>query len=202
MSNNKTDGQRYDVLYEQLLLKAMDSHEHNKKRLRAGLIVLAAAPAVLCLIRALTDSDKVVFLIIWIVLMFAICSYLIGVEYLDDSLKKTLEEVTRREVSFDDLYMGPEQLQEMLHERAAERQEMLHERIEESQEHLQERIAARQDRLAAMRERRREMITELLKRRDADTDDAADAADASKAAADAGAADNVAQDAPERGDES
>lgn len=189
MSESKNNGQRYDLLYEQLMLRGMAVHEANKKRLRAGLVTLAVMPVLLCIIRALTDSDKVVFLIIWIVFMFAVCAYMIGVEYLDNSVQKTLEEVTRHEISFDELYLGPEQLQERLYERTMERQEMLHERIEESQERMQEMIAARQERVAAIRAKRQELIAELLKHRDA-----ADAAETETA-------EKEGHDAPESGDE-
>lgn len=143
MSKRKRDRQRYELLYEQLLLRAMQMHDSNKKRIRVGLVLLAVVPVLLCFVRWLTGSDKVVFLIIWIVFMFVICAYLIGVEYMDDSLQKMMEEVTKREVEFDDLHIGAGQIQDRLHERAAERREMLSERSAEMQEALQRRIEAR-----------------------------------------------------------
>ncbi len=173
MSGKSEDRQRYESLYEEMLLRSMEIHENNKKRLRAGLITLAVVPVVLVAVRALTDSDKVVFLLLWIIFMFAICSYLIGVEYLDDSIRKTLEEVTREEVEFDDLYLRPDQMQERLHEKAKERQELLQEHFEEKQELLQNKIEARQERFAKRREKRQEFIAELRKRRAAKAEETA-----------------------------
>ena len=93
----------YEQLYSQLLERGETLHESNKKRIRRGLILLVLLPAILGLILWITGSSKIVFLIIWILCMFALCAYLISVEYLDDSIQKTLEEVTDCEADFDEL---------------------------------------------------------------------------------------------------
>lgn len=120
----------YEELYMRLRERAEDMHSNNKKRIRTGLIVLGLIPVVLILMRLLTDSDRVVFLIIWILCTFAVCIYLITIEYIDDSLEKTLEEVTEREADFDELLIGTEQLGELI----LERRERRHERREARQE--------------------------------------------------------------------
>lgn len=61
--------------------------EKNKRRMRISGIVLLILPVVLGFIRWLTDSDKTVFLIIWIMFMFLIAVYLISIEYLEHYLK-------------------------------------------------------------------------------------------------------------------
>ena len=103
MDNMKQDS-RYEELYTQLLERGLDMHINNKKRIKVGLIILVLLPVVLGIIRRLTDSNKIVFLIIWVFCMFALCIYLITIEYIDDSIQKTLEEVTDREAVFDDLF--------------------------------------------------------------------------------------------------
>ena len=96
---------RYEELYDQLLTKAESLHEINKKRIRRGLIGLGVLPVVLCLILWLTESDKIVFLIIWVVCMFALCAYLIGVEYLDDLIKKNVKDMLdKEEINGEDVY--------------------------------------------------------------------------------------------------
>ena len=120
----------YEELYMRLRERAEDMHSNNKKRIRTGLIVLGLIPVVLIIMRLLTDSDRVVFLIIWILCTFAVCIYLITIEYIDDSLEKTLEEVTEREADFDELLIGTEQLGELI----LERRERRHERREARQE--------------------------------------------------------------------
>ena len=63
-------------------------HERNKKRLKASGIVLVLLPVVLGLIRWLTDSDKIVFLVIWVICMFAISAYLVSIEYYDNTIHR------------------------------------------------------------------------------------------------------------------
>ena len=124
MDDQKQDN-RYEELYTRLLERGMDMHVSNKKRIRAGLILLLLLPVILGIILKLTESDKIVFLIIWVFCMFAICIYLISIEYIDDAVRKTLEEVTDSEADFDRLLADGEKLEA----RIAERRELLRERV-------------------------------------------------------------------------
>ena len=110
----------YEELYERLLERGEAMHANNKKRIRVGLVLLALLPAILIIIRLLTDSDRVVFLIIWVLSMFALCIYLISIEFIDDSLRKTLEEVTEREADFGELIPDSEAVHNRIHEHVAE----------------------------------------------------------------------------------
>ena len=120
--DNKQDS-RYEALYTQLLERGLDLHMNNKRRIRNGIIVLLLLPLILGIILKVTDSDKIVFLMIWVICMFVISIYLITIEYIDDSVQKTLGDVTERETEFDELFVGTEQLEERITER--------HERIRE-----------------------------------------------------------------------
>jgi uncharacterized protein YdcH (DUF465 family) len=131
----------YEALYTQLLERGMDLHMNNKKRIRVGLILLLLSPVILGIILKLTQSDKIVFLIIWVICMFVICVYLISIEYIDDSVKKTLEEVTEREANFDKLFMDSEKLEERINAR--------HESIMERISTLREDRALHSDKAAA-----------------------------------------------------
>lgn len=130
MEDHRQDS-RYEALYTQLLERGMDMHVNNKKRIRSGLILLLLLPAILGMIRTLTQSDKIVFLIIWVFCMFVICIYLITIEYIDDTLQKTLEEVTDREAGFDELIADSG----MLEERISGRRERILEKIRANREH-------------------------------------------------------------------
>ena len=112
--------QSYEGLYSELYDRAEYLHEDNKARIRRGLIGLIVLPVVLILIRKLTDSDKVVFLIIWIIGMFILCSYLIMIEYLDNSIQNTMKDVTDQEAEFDDLLLSTEAIQGRLRGRMSE----------------------------------------------------------------------------------
>ncbi|MGX8773918.1 MAG: hypothetical protein ACSW8G_02545 [Bacillota bacterium] len=105
MENNPQDN-RYEQLYEELRSRAAALHQRNKDMIKYGSIGMIVLPVILFTVRWLTDSDKMVFLLIWILCLFALAAFLIGVEYLDSSIQKTLREMTDREEEFDDL-LGP-----------------------------------------------------------------------------------------------
>ena len=94
---------RYDQLYGKMLEYTQQLHEKNKKRIKAGVIVMLLLPVVLGLVRWLTDSDKIIFLFIWVLFMFLLAAYLIGVEYLDHSIQSKLKEMTDTEEDFGGL---------------------------------------------------------------------------------------------------
>ena len=71
MTANRNEN-RYEGLYSQLLERGEQLHESNKRRIRRGLIALVVLPFVLGFILWMTESDKIVFLIIWIIIMFAL----------------------------------------------------------------------------------------------------------------------------------
>lgn len=125
MEENRQDS-RYEALYTQLLERGMEMHINNKKRIRTGLILLLLLPVILGIVRVLTESDKIVFLIIWVFCMFVICIYLITIEYIDDSLQKALEEVTEREADFGKLIAGTGYIEEKI----SMRQEKILKRIQ------------------------------------------------------------------------
>ena len=122
MDRNKQDI-RYEELYNRLLERGIALHENNKKRIRAGLIFLAVFTVLMILIRYITDSDRVVFMILWVVGMFAASIYLISVEYIDDSIRKTLEDVSEREADFGELLPDSAAVRERVQSRIHEKQE-------------------------------------------------------------------------------
>lgn len=112
---------KYEELYTELLGRGEMLHESNKRRIRRGIIILVILPVILEFIRWMTDSDKVVFLIIWILIMFVLSAYLISIEYLDYTVEETLKDVTDIEADFDGLLPKPELRRADLHERISER---------------------------------------------------------------------------------
>ena len=116
MDNNPQDN-RYEQLYEELRSRAVSVHQRNKNMIKYGSIGLIVLPVVLFIVRWLTDSDKMVFLLLWIFSLFALAAFLIGVEYLDSSIQKTLKEMTNREEEFDDLLTPQKQIPGKIKER-------------------------------------------------------------------------------------
>ena len=128
MDRNKQDI-RYEELYDKLLERGVALHESNKKRIRNGLIFLAVFTVLMILIRMITDSDRVVFMLLWVIGMFVASIYLISVEYIDDSIRKTLEDVSDRETEFDVLLPDTEQVREKVQGRIHEKQEEIQSRF-------------------------------------------------------------------------
>ena len=93
-----------DVLYGKLLMYAEQRHQDNKRRIRHGLISLFVIPFVLLIIMLLTDSSRIVFLLVWIFCMFIVAAFLIFIAYFDNQLQATLNELSRCELGeFDSL---------------------------------------------------------------------------------------------------
>lgn len=144
MDHQKQDD-RYEELYTNLLEYGLNVHLGNKKRIRIGLVILLLLPFILEVIRRLTDSDKIIFLLVWVFLMFALCIYLIGVEYLDDSARKILEDVTDREADFGELIPDSEMIEENIskhHDKVHARIHLRHERRQQRLKDVSERIRA------------------------------------------------------------
>ncbi len=104
MDNNKHDN-RYEQLYNEMVSHAAGLHKRNKKRIKISIIIMILLPLVLFGIRWLTDSDKMTFLVIWIIGLFIIAAYMIGVSYLDNKVDKAIR--VQGEGSFDGLMADP-----------------------------------------------------------------------------------------------
>ena len=81
---------RQEDRYNDLIQYINELHEKNRKNLKASAIALVSLPVVLGLIRWLTDSDKTVFLMIWVVCMFLLAAFLVRIEYVDYTLYRRL----------------------------------------------------------------------------------------------------------------
>ena len=152
---------RYEGLYNRLLDRGMALHESNKKRIRVGLVLLGLFTVLMILIRLITDSDRVVFMILWVVGMFIISIYLISVEYIDDSIRKTLEDVSDREADFGVLLPDSEQVREKVQTRLQEKHEEIQSHIQERQEEIHSHIQEKHEEIHAhYMEHRREKAPE------------------------------------------
>lgn len=87
-----------DVLYGKLLMYAEQVHQGNKRRIRHGLVSLIVIPIVLMVVLLLTESSRIVFLLIWIACMFVVAAFLLYVAYSDWMLQSTINELSRDEL--------------------------------------------------------------------------------------------------------
>lgn len=94
------------LFQETLLPKVEHTHRMNQMGLKIGVIWLFALPFLLAVIRRMTDSSKIAFLLVWIVGMFIIAAILVFVAYSDSELKRYLEEVEKHLATEDHTELG------------------------------------------------------------------------------------------------
>lgn len=84
--------EKYEQMYEMLLDYEQKIHEKNQKRIKIGLKCILIIPLIFLVLLFWTNSNKVIFLILWIVSLFCIAVYLLSVEYMDFYLQEKLDE--------------------------------------------------------------------------------------------------------------
>jgi len=89
--------EKYAILYEQLSDYAKHLHEMNQHRIKIGLRCFLSIPTIFLALLFMTGSNKIMFLILWIISLFALSFYLIVVEYLDYHLQIKLNEWSEEE---------------------------------------------------------------------------------------------------------
>ena len=80
------------AMYGRFMDYQKELHEKNQKKIRVGLKVNILLPLVFLVISFITQSSKLVFLVLWIVSLFGIAFYLLYVEFSDFRLQEKLKE--------------------------------------------------------------------------------------------------------------
>lgn len=86
--------EQYKRLFEQLVKEEEQLHRENQKRIRTGIQCLIWIPLVFLALLFLTESEKVIFLLLWVVSLFIISGYLIYIEYIDFRAQERLHRFT------------------------------------------------------------------------------------------------------------
>ncbi|MBQ1546907.1 MAG: hypothetical protein IIZ61_00795 [Lachnospiraceae bacterium] len=84
--------EKYREFYESYLRREEKAHEKNQKKIENGLKINIFLPLIFLGISFMTDSSKLVWLILWIVSLFGIAFYLVYVEYSDYKMREQLKE--------------------------------------------------------------------------------------------------------------
>lgn len=93
------ENERYKNLFRQLVEEEEQLHTENQKRIRAGIQCLIWIPLLFLGLLFLTEGEKVIFLILWVVSLFLIAGYLIYIEYIDFQAQERLHSYTDQEHS-------------------------------------------------------------------------------------------------------
>lgn len=81
------------LIFNKMLNYYTQSHRKNKKRIRVGMVCMLVIPLIFLMLMFTMNSSKIVYLVFWIISLFALCTYLIAVEYMDYNLQERMKEL-------------------------------------------------------------------------------------------------------------
>lgn len=93
MKEEMNEDKKFQEMYEKLMDYESSLHEINQKRIKIGLRCIYIIPLIFLALLFITDSSKIIFLVLWIASLFGIAIYLIGVEYVDYKLQEKMNEI-------------------------------------------------------------------------------------------------------------
>lgn len=93
MTEDMNEDKKFQKMYEKLMDYESSLHEINQKRIKIGLRCIYIIPLIFLVLLFITDSSKIIFLVLWIASLFGIAIYLIGVEYVDYKLQEKMNEI-------------------------------------------------------------------------------------------------------------
>ena len=132
-----SDDKRLREMYDKLVGYEKTIHEQNQRRIKIGLRCIYFIPLFfLVLLMIVPDSSKIIFLVLWIVSLFAIAVYLIGVEYVDYKLQEKLNDISGSDTqtqSVSPVVQMDDMVQEIA-ERVEQRLDMMHQSTGEDAE--------------------------------------------------------------------
>lgn len=139
----RMENEHYKQLFQQLVQEEQELHAANQKRIKGGIQCLIWIPMIFLMLLFLTEGEKVIFLVLWIVSLFAIASYLIYIEYIDFKAQERLhnyqEEGRAPHSSLigEDMELFEETVTELLRqidEKKAENRQKMMQRMEQQKE--------------------------------------------------------------------
>lgn len=96
-------------MYQRLLGEVSDLRQGNRRRIRKGLWALVGVTVGLLALVFISQGSKVIFLLLWIVSMFGVAAYLIGVEYMDYQMQHKVGHIANmREGELSEILSLPE----------------------------------------------------------------------------------------------
>ncbi len=91
MTETKTEN-RYEEQFQKLKAYSEEEHKNNQHKIKVGIWVNIFLPLFFLILSFINTDSKIVFLIFWIISLFAIAFYLMTVEYQDYSLQERMRE--------------------------------------------------------------------------------------------------------------
>ena len=130
-----SDDKRLREMYDKLVGYEKTIHEQNQRRIKIGLRCIYFIPLFfLVLLMIVPDSSKIIFLVLWIVSLFAIAVYLIGVEYVDYKLQEKLNDISGSDTQSVSPVVQMDDMVQEIAERVEQRLDMMHQSTGEDAE--------------------------------------------------------------------
>ena len=95
------------LIFDKMLDYYTESHRKNKKRIRVGMICMIVIPMIFLMLMFTMNSSKIVYLVFWIISLFALCTYLIVVEDMDYNLQERMKELGVTSYKKKEAIIGP-----------------------------------------------------------------------------------------------
>ena len=142
---------KYEQMYHSIMKYEDEIHKANQKRIKAGIKCLIFVPLIFLFLLFVTDSDKVIFLVLWIVSLFIIAIYLIYVEYSDFLLQEEIGKLADQEREIEGLIGNEtENLQNNIVDTLKQLEEKKDMKIEQAKERVSRRIAVEKQGIAGL----------------------------------------------------
>ena len=97
---------KYEEQYQALRAYAEEEHRNNQHKIKVGIWVNIFLPLFFLILSFINTDSKIVFLIFWIISLFAISFYLITVEYQDYTLQERMRKFGVAEEEDSDFLFG------------------------------------------------------------------------------------------------
>lgn len=97
---------KYEEQYQALRAYAEEEHGNNQHKIKVGIWVNIFLPLLFLILSFINTDSKIVFLIFWIISLFAISFYLITVEYQDYTLQERMRKFGVAEEEDSDFLFG------------------------------------------------------------------------------------------------
>ncbi len=97
---------KYEEQFKKLKAYSEEEHRNNQHKIKVGIWVNIFLPLFFLILSFINTDSKIVFLIFWIISLFAIAFYLMTVEYQDYSLQERMREFGVAEEDEQDFLFG------------------------------------------------------------------------------------------------
>lgn len=154
--------ERFEELFHAIMRYEKEMHKQNQKRIRVGIKCLFWIPLIFLVLLFITGSEKVIFLVLWIVSLFVIATYLIYVEYADYKMQEKIAEISKEEVKEANVLIGQdmETIENNIVDALKQLEEKKDIKVEKTKERVTKHLEGKKEMLLGILEKEKEEVTD------------------------------------------